>query len=67
MQQFLNTVKDISENYKISPDKIDEVYNGINFSFKPVSDLEAEIKNVFRRKRLFLFVGSLNPRKIFQD
>lgn len=57
--------KDISENYKISPDKIDVVYNGINSSFKPVSDLvKAETKKRFSKgKDYFLFVGSLNPRK----
>ena len=57
--------KDISENYKINPDKIDVVYNGINSSFKPVSDIvKAETKRRFSNGRdYFLFVGSLNPRK----
>lgn len=57
--------KDISENYKISQDKIDVVYNGINSSFKPVSDLvKAQTKQKFSKgKDYFLFVGSLNPRK----
>jgi glycosyltransferase involved in cell wall biosynthesis len=57
--------KDISENYKIDPGKIDVVYNGINSSFQPVSE---EIKIQTRKKfsdgkEYFLFVGSLNPRK----
>lgn len=57
--------KDISDNYKINPDKIDVVYNGINSSFKHVSDLvKAETKKRFSNgKEYFLFVGSLNPRK----
>ena len=57
--------KDISANYKINPDKIDVVYNGINSSFKPVSDIvKAETKKHFSNgKDYFLFVGSLNPRK----
>ncbi len=57
--------KDISDNYKISPDKIDVVYNGINSSFKPVSDSEkTKTKERFTKgKDYFLFVGSLNPRK----
>jgi glycosyltransferase involved in cell wall biosynthesis len=57
--------KDISENYKISDDKIDVVYNGINSSFKPVSE-EIKIQTRTRfsgGKEYFLFVGSLNPRK----
>jgi glycosyltransferase involved in cell wall biosynthesis len=57
--------KDISENYKITPDKIDVVYNGINSAFKPVADsVKAETKKRFSNgKEYFLFVGSLNPRK----
>ena len=57
--------KDISENYKISPDKIDVVYNGINSAFKPVSEnVKSETKKRFSNgKDYFLFVGSLNPRK----
>lgn len=57
--------KDISENYKIDPAKIDVVYNGINSSFKPVPDLvKAQTKQRFSKgKDYFLFVGSLNPRK----
>lgn len=57
--------KDISENYKIDPDKIDVVYNGINSTFKPVSDLvKTQTKQRFSGgKDYFLFVGSLNPRK----
>lgn len=57
--------KDIADNYKISADKIDVVYNGINSDFKPLSD---EIKKQTKQKfskgcDYFLFVGSLHPRK----
>lgn len=57
--------KDISENYKIDPAKIDVVYNGINSSFQPVSE-EVKIRTRQRfsnGEEYFLFVGSLNPRK----
>lgn len=57
--------KDIADNYKISSDKIDVVYNGINASFKPVSEaVKTETRKRFSKgKEFFLFVGSLNPRK----
>ena len=49
--------KDISDNYKISPDKIDVVYNGINSSFGPVSEnVKTETKKRFSDgKDYFLF------------
>lgn len=57
--------RDIADSYKINPDKIDVVYNGINSDFNPVSD---EIKKQTKQKfskgcDYFLFVGSLHPRK----
>ena len=57
--------KDISENYKISSDKIDVVYNGINDSFKPVDEFTKEQtkKKFSEGKNYFLFVGAMNPRK----
>ncbi|HWY09868.1 MAG TPA: glycosyltransferase family 1 protein [Bacteroidia bacterium] len=57
--------KDIGDNYKINSDKIDVVYNGINSSFKPVSDLiKTQTRQRFSKgKDYFLFVGSINPRK----
>lgn len=57
--------KDIAENYHISPDKIDVVYNGINSAFHPVNELvKAQTKTKFSSgKEYFLFVGSLHPRK----
>ncbi len=57
--------KDISTNYKIDPNKIDVVYNGINPAFK-VIDEDSKVKTRQRfseGKRYFLFVGSLHPRK----
>ena len=57
--------KDISQNYKIDPAKIDVVYNGINEEFEPIDDNQkTEIRKKFSGgKNYFLFVGSLHPRK----
>lgn len=57
--------KDIADNYKIAPDKIDVVYNGINSCFKPVSDaVKARTKQKFAKGAdYFLYVGSMHPRK----
>lgn len=57
--------KDISENYKISPDKIDVVYNGINSNFQSVNEItKQQTKAKFSGGHdYFLFVGSLHPRK----
>lgn len=57
--------KDIADNYKISPDKIDVVYNGINSDFNPVSnEIKKQTKDKFSKGcDYFLFVGSLHPRK----
>ncbi len=57
--------KDISENYKISPDKIDVVYNGIHDYFHTVTDeIKTATKNKFTKGvDYFVFVGSLSPRK----
>ena len=57
--------KDIADNYKISNDKIDVVYNGINSDFKPASDeIKRQTKDKFSKGcDYFLFVGSLHPRK----
>jgi glycosyltransferase involved in cell wall biosynthesis len=57
--------KDISEQYKISPEKIDVVFNGCNTVFKPVSDA---VKKTTKEKHsqgkdYFLFIGALHPRK----
>lgn len=57
--------KDISENYKISPEKIDVVYNGINSSFQPKDEVvKVRTRSRFSEgKNYFLFVGSMHPRK----
>jgi glycosyltransferase involved in cell wall biosynthesis len=57
--------KDIANNYKIDPAKIDVVYNGINASFKPADEFtKSSVKRKFSGgKDYFLYVGSLHPRK----
>ncbi|MCD6065520.1 MAG: a-glycosyltransferase [Bacteroidetes bacterium] len=57
--------KDLVESYKIDPDKIDVVYNGINENFHPLTEGEktAIRKKVTEGKEYFVFVGSLSPRK----
>lgn len=57
--------KDIADNYKINPSKIDVVYNGVSDIFKPCSE---EQKTAIRQritggKPYFVFVGALQPRK----
>jgi glycosyltransferase involved in cell wall biosynthesis len=57
--------EDIARSFKISYDKIDVVYDGINQIFKPL--LEKEKTKIRRRYtdgcEYFLFVGALHPRK----
>lgn len=57
--------KDIAENYKIDPKKIDVVYNGINSFFKPLGeDEKTKTREKFTNgKNYFVHVGSLIPRK----
>ncbi|HPE77755.1 MAG TPA: glycosyltransferase family 1 protein, partial [Draconibacterium sp.] len=57
--------EDIARSFKISYDKIDVVYDGINQIFEPLSEQE---KITVRQKytggaEYFLFVGALHPRK----
>ncbi len=57
--------KDIVNQYNISPDKIDVVFNGANESFKPVHlkekvRIRAEYTN---GQPYFIFIGALHPRK----
>lgn len=57
--------EDIARSFKISYDKIDVVYDGINQIFEPLSEKE---KIKIRKKitggsEYFLFVGALHPRK----
>jgi glycosyltransferase involved in cell wall biosynthesis len=57
--------KEITDAYRIPPEKIDVVYNGIHSFFRPLDDFSKE--NVRRKfsygKPYFLFVGSMHPRK----
>ena len=57
--------EDIARSFKISYDKIDVVYDGINQIFEPLSEQEkTEIRNKFTGgAEYFLFVGALHPRK----
>lgn len=56
---------DISKNYRISPDKIDVVYNGINDGYMPLAaDEQQKVRDKYTQGNpYFLFVGSLSPRK----
>jgi len=57
--------QDIAEQYGVSEDKIDVVYNGVNQSFEPIPD--DRIKRIREKfssgQPYFLFVGSIHPRK----
>lgn len=57
--------EDIARSFKISYDKIDVVYDGINQIFEPLSEQEkSKIRNKFTGGAgYFLFVGALHPRK----
>jgi glycosyltransferase involved in cell wall biosynthesis len=57
--------EDIARSFKISYDKIDVVYDGINQIFEPLSEQEkSKIRNKFTGgSEYFLFVGALHPRK----
>ena len=57
--------KDIVDTYKILPEKIDVVYNGVNENYKPISELEKELtkQKISQKADYFLYVGALHPRK----
>jgi glycosyltransferase involved in cell wall biosynthesis len=57
--------EDIARSFKISYDKIDVVYDGVNHIFKPLSEKEkTEVRNKYSGgSEYFLFVGALHPRK----
>lgn len=57
--------QDIVKQYKISPDKIDVVYNGANEMYVPV-DIQTKsqtLQQVTNGRPYFFFVGALHPRK----
>ncbi|TSA25464.1 MAG: glycosyltransferase family 1 protein [Bacteroidetes bacterium] len=57
--------QDIVEQYRVSPDKIDIVYDGANEVFKPLTEEEKVMARQFytEGKPYFLFIGALHPRK----
>jgi glycosyltransferase involved in cell wall biosynthesis len=57
--------QDIVNQYHISPDKIDVVYNGANEGFKPLGTAEQQkIREKYTGgKPYFIFVSALHPRK----
>lgn len=59
------TKKDITELYKIAPEKITVAYNGISGDFTPCSsdEIVQTRKEFTGGQPYFLFVGSLHPRK----
>lgn len=57
--------QDIAQTFRVPPEKIDVVYNGIHDFFKPLSEEE---KKTVRQKytagdAYLVFIGSINPRK----
>ena len=56
---------DIIEKYKVDPNKITVIYNGVNTDYRPLSQKEKEdIREKFTDgAAYFLHVGSLHPRK----
>lgn len=57
--------QDITKRYKISPDRIDVVYNGANENYVPVSEtVKDETRKTYAQGcSYFLFIGTLHPRK----
>lgn len=57
--------EDIARSFKLSYDKIDVVYDGINQIFEPLTEEEKiKIRNrITGGEDYFLFVGALHPRK----
>jgi glycosyltransferase involved in cell wall biosynthesis len=61
--------KDIAENYKIDPARIDVVYNGIHSFFRKLGDDEkiTARKKFSEGKEYFVYVGSIVPRKNIEN
>lgn len=57
--------KDITEKYRIAPEKIDVSYNGAHEAYKPLNweEREAVKKEVADGCEYFVFAGALHPRK----
>lgn len=56
---------DIAKTYKINPQKIDVVYNGVKTDFIPLKKEQSQIvtQKTVEGKPYFFFIGSLHPRK----
>jgi glycosyltransferase involved in cell wall biosynthesis len=56
---------DILKHYKITPEKIDVVYNGVKPIFRPLSnDEKHSVKEKYTEgKEYFVYVGAIHPRK----
>jgi glycosyltransferase involved in cell wall biosynthesis len=59
------TKNDLVQRYKVSPDKIDIVYNGVTEGYAPISNQQkTHIKQQYANGAdYFLFVGAIHPRK----
>jgi glycosyltransferase involved in cell wall biosynthesis len=60
-----STKRDLVQHYRLLPDKVDVIHNGVDASFRP---LPADQVAAFRTRaglpdRFVLFVGTLEPRK----
>jgi glycosyltransferase involved in cell wall biosynthesis len=57
--------KEIIDGYKINPDKISVVYNGITDSYQPLDDVrKTEVRQEYTQGRpYFLYLGAIHPRK----
>ncbi len=57
--------EDLIRTYKIHPDDIDVVYNGVNTLYTPTTSEEQEAtrQKYADGKQYFLYIGSLHPRK----
>lgn len=58
------TKKEIIEKYNVDSSKMEVVYNGVSERYRPMKQEAEFFREVqFAKKRILLFVGSLNPRK----
>lgn len=56
---------DICAAYGLRPERVEVVYNGVDASFRPLADEEAQAvrRRVSQGQPYFVFVGALTPRK----
>jgi len=57
--------QDIVEKYKVDPNKIDVVYNGVSDRFNPLdkNEINETQKELSNGRPYFVFVGAIHPRK----